>query len=170
MPNKSFSISITSPFKLKENFATLENEKENLNSRMEKLTNVLFVERIRTAENTKNTFELINLMKETIIGTEEMKDRLNFFAENQKLNDILSAFVGEEFTYYEDGKLQYSAKSGNKGTGTYTYYSSKEGVVSYTVKITYTSGRSDVFWASVLDDKMITETDLGVTREYRKIS
>jgi len=92
--------------KLKENFTTLETEKENLNSRMEKLTNVLFVERIRNAENAKNTFELINLMKETIIRTEEMKDRLNFFAENQKLNDILSAFVGEEFTYYSNGKKE----------------------------------------------------------------
>ena len=91
---------------LKGEFDTLRNIKEKLDNRIEKLTNVLFVERIRNAENDKNTFELINLMKETIIGTEEMKDRLNFFAENSKLNDILSAFTGEEFTYYNNGKKE----------------------------------------------------------------
>ncbi|MCL2311567.1 MAG: hypothetical protein FWC41_03600, partial [Firmicutes bacterium] len=66
-------------------FEALKSEKANFDERLNKLTNVIFVERIRNAENEKNTLEFINLMKEAIISAEEMRDRLDFFTENGKL-------------------------------------------------------------------------------------
>jgi len=87
-------------------FEALKSEKANFDERLNKLTNVIFVERIRNAENEKNTLEFINLMKEAIISAEEMRDRLDFFTENGKLNDILATYAGQEFTYYSNGKRE----------------------------------------------------------------
>jgi len=91
---------------LKEEFQALECEKRNIDSRANKLTNVLLVTRISNAENDRNILQLINFMKESIIQSEEIRDRLNFFTENQKIIDILSAFSGEEFAYYNNGKKE----------------------------------------------------------------
>lgn len=87
-------------------FETLQNEKANLNERADKLTNVIFVERIRNAENEKNTLQFINLMKEAIISAEEMRDQLDFFTQNRKLTDIFALYSGQEFTYYSNGNKE----------------------------------------------------------------
>jgi hypothetical protein len=64
------------------------------------------VERIRNAENEKNTLQLINLMKEAVISSEEMRDRVEFFVGNSKINDIFAMYAGQEFTYYNNGKKE----------------------------------------------------------------
>ena len=91
---------------LKEEFEMIQSEKATLDERANKLTNVLFVERIRSAENEKNTLQIINLMKEAIISAEEMRDRLDFFTDNSKLTDIFAVYSGQEFTYYSNGKKE----------------------------------------------------------------
>jgi len=91
---------------LKSEFQTLELESANFSERMGKLTNVLYVERIKNIEADKNTLQLINLMKEAIVSSEEAKEQLDFFAENTKLKEILYTFTGEEFVYYNNGKRE----------------------------------------------------------------
>ena len=91
---------------LKDGLHNDEDTNKGLNIRLQELSNVIFAERIKRVEAERDIDTFFLLMKEAIISSEEITEQLDFFRENTKLNQILDAFDGEEFTYLDNGKKE----------------------------------------------------------------